>query len=150
MHAAEPKSTSRRKRYWKSLAKGLEKRRQPARLDESVAVQKAQDPPTAEFRALVRSSAEAAVHLVAKGNRTLDALLDPVRRVVGRSVVDQHQLETRIRVGGESADRTHRDLPAAVQDHHHRDERIVDPRQRDLGQGFRRPASLIAARSGAV
>ena len=140
----------RHRRADAGLGERLEQRRQPARLDQRIAVQEAEPPAARELSALVRGGAEAEVRLVADDGSALDVLLDASERVVGRGVVDEDQLEAGLGVLGQRGDRAAGDLATAVEHHHDRDLGLLELRQRDLAHGFRRRRRLSRPRVGAV
>ncbi len=150
LHRAVLVEVERDDRAYAGLRERLEERRQPAGLDERVAVQEAEVAAASPFGSLVGGTAEAAVGLVADDRRALGMLLDPREGVVRRGVVHEQELEARLGVVRERRDRPRGDLSAAVEHHHNRDERVIEPGQRYLRHGLSRPSSRIARRMGAV
>ena len=128
LHAAVLVQEHRDGRADARLLDPLEEGREPVGLNDRVAVQEAEEPAARRLGALVRSLAEAAVDGVPHDGGAVDVVLDSLERVVRRRVVHEHELERRLGVLGERCDRAAGQLPAAVEEHHHRDFRLAGRR----------------------
>ena len=127
---------------------GFQERRQPARLDERVRVEEAEVTAGGKRDALVRRRGEPDVVLVCDDRGADETLFEQCGGAVGRGVVNNDQLEERVRVLDQRRDRVDGGHSTTVCHHHDGDERRCGLLQ---GQGLqcRRSAAAIR-RSGSV
>ena len=124
-----------------------EQRRQPARLDERVAVQQAEVSAARVARRPGSRRGRSRGSSLRTIGRAVDALLDRASVSSGEALSTTISSKTAVGVGARARrDRAAGKLPAAVQHHHDRDERLLDLRERDLAHGV----ELLSARSPRV